>query len=109
MSSISANIQDRHVTRDELLERMTEEDVQLAQAALTRRWLALRIPQGMRRRMDRPKHPEKCLCGCGGALPVYRGGRGHPIWYLPNHGRARSRPGVADAAPQSTEANPGAR
>jgi len=30
--------------------------LQLAQAALTRRWLARRFPAGTRRRTDRPKH-----------------------------------------------------
>ena len=87
------------MTRDEIRARMTPEDVQLAQAALTRRWLALRFPKGTRRRTDRPKHPDRCLCGCGGALPVYQGGRGHPVWYLPNHRPARAR-GAAQAKPQ---------
>jgi hypothetical protein len=87
------------LTSDEIRARMTPEDVQLAQAALTRRWLALRFPQGTRRRTDRPKHPDRCLCGCGGALPAYQGGRGHPVWFLPNHRQARARV-VAQAKPQ---------
>jgi hypothetical protein len=79
------------LTSEEIRARMTVEDMQLAQAALIRRWLALRFPKGNRRRTDRPKHPDRCLCGCGGALPVYQGGRGHPVWYLPNHRQARPR------------------